>query len=74
MKYFIDLDNTLCTTLNSDYQNSIPIQQRIDYVNKLKLDGHNITIWTARGSASGNDYKELTEQNLLNGMYLMIIY
>ena len=64
MKYFIDLDNTLCITLNSDYKNSIPIQQRIDYVNQLKSEGHNITIWTARGSKSGNDYKELTEKQL----------
>jgi len=64
MKYYIDLDNTLCSTTNSDYQNSVPILSRIAKVIELKNQGHNITIWTARGSRSGNDYKELTESQL----------
>ena len=64
MKYFIDLDNTLCETNNSDYQNSIPINYRILYLNNLKNEGHHITIWTARGSVSGNNYEELTKQQL----------
>jgi hypothetical protein len=64
MKYYIDLDNTLCITNNSDYNNSTPIEERINYVNKLKLDGHSITIWTARGSKSGIDYTDLTKKQL----------
>ena len=48
MKYFIDLDNTLCLNKNSDYTNSKPILERIRYVNELKKQGNNITIWTAR--------------------------
>lgn len=64
MKYFIDLDNTLCTTIDGDYINSNPIQIRIDYVKELKQEGHHITIWTARGSSTGIDYKELTLQQL----------
>jgi len=63
-KYFIDLDNTLCRTINSDYKNSVPIQERIDYVNKLKSEGYHITIWTARGSKSGIDCKEITIHQL----------
>lgn len=63
-KYFIDLDNTLCKTEKSDYDNSIPIQERIDYVNKIKTDGHHITIWTARGATSGIDHTELTISQL----------
>lgn len=63
-KYFIDLDNTLCTTNNKDYKNATPIQQRIDYVNNLKKEGHKIVIWTARGSLSGIDYKEITINQL----------
>jgi len=63
-KYYFDLDNTLCITNGNDYKNSIPIKERIDYVNKLKLDGNTITIWTARGSKSGIDYKELTVNQL----------
>jgi quercetin dioxygenase-like cupin family protein len=64
MNIFIDLDNTLCKTTDSDYENSIPIQERIDKVNKLKEEGNKITIWTARGQNSGKDWKELTENQL----------
>jgi quercetin dioxygenase-like cupin family protein len=64
MKYFIDLDNTLCKTNNSDYANSTPIRERIDYVNRLKNDGHHITIWTARGATSGINHEEITKQQL----------
>ena len=64
MKYFIDLDNTLCFTKNGDYQNSKPILERIEYINNLKKLGNEITIWTARGANSGIDYKILTEQQL----------
>jgi mannose-6-phosphate isomerase-like protein (cupin superfamily) len=63
-KYFIDLDNTLCYTQNSDYNNSTPILERIEYVNNLKKDGNHITIWTARGATSGVDHQELTEKQL----------
>ena len=63
-KYFIDLDNTLCKTKKSDYENSLHIQERIDFVNNIKSNGHHITIWTARGANSGIDYKELTIKQL----------
>jgi quercetin dioxygenase-like cupin family protein len=63
-KYFIDLDNTLCYTQNSDYNNSTPILERIEYVNNLKKNGNHITIWTARGATSGIDHQELTEKQL----------
>jgi quercetin dioxygenase-like cupin family protein len=64
MKYFIDLDNTLCFTDKSDYNNSLPIHERIRYVNELKSQGHEITIWTARGANSGIDHSELTLKQL----------
>jgi mannose-6-phosphate isomerase-like protein (cupin superfamily) len=64
MKYFIDLDNTLCLTENSNYTNSKPIPERIRYVNEIKKQGNNITIWTARGSISGIDHKELIVKQL----------
>lgn len=64
MKYYIDLDNTLCITNNSDYENSTPIPERIQKVNDLKSDGNHITIWTARGTRTGIDRSELTKQQL----------
>jgi mannose-6-phosphate isomerase-like protein (cupin superfamily) len=61
---FIDLDNTLCVTNESNYEKSTPILERIRYVNCLKEEGNFITIWTARGSKSGTDHKELTIKQL----------
>jgi len=63
-KYFIDLDNTLCRNENSDYVNSQPIIERIQFINKLKSEGNHITIWTARGAISGIDHRILTLQQL----------
>lgn len=64
MKYFIDLDNTLCHTQTNDYNNSKPIVERITYLHDLKKNGHHVTIWTARGSSSGLDHSELTKKQL----------
>jgi len=63
-RYFIDLDNTLCKTHGNDYVNSSPIVERIQYVNDLKQEGNYVVIWTARGSRSGNDYRDLTTKQL----------
>jgi len=65
MKYFIDLDNTLCYTHLSDYTNSKPNVDRINYLHELKKNGHHVTIWTARGSSSGIDHSELTKNQLV---------
>jgi quercetin dioxygenase-like cupin family protein len=62
--YYIDLDNTLCLTNDSDYERSSPILERIKYVNSLKESGNNVTIWTARGSKSGKNYEDLTKKQL----------
>ena len=64
VKYFFDLDNTLCITSGNNYFNSTPIKERIEYVNRLKSEGNHITIWTARGSKSGIDHRELTMKQL----------
>ncbi len=55
MTYVFDIDNTLCLTSGSDYENSKPIRERIDVVNKLYDEGHTILLQTARGMGrSGN--------------------
>jgi hypothetical protein len=66
MNIYVDLDNTLCLTSGSDYENSQPIESRIVKVNNLKEQGNQIIIWTARGSNSGIDWSELTK-NIDNG-------
>lgn len=64
MIYYIDIDNTICITNNSDYQNSVPIVNRIDTINKLFDEGHTIIYWTARGSVSGKNWLDFTENQL----------
>ena len=60
MIYCFDLDGTLCRTEGSNYENSVPIQERIDIVNHLYDEGHVIYIETARGSFSGVDWHSFT--------------
>lgn len=64
MTYYIDIDNTICITSNSDYESSQPIFNRIDKINKLYESGNEIVYWTARGSKSGKEWKEFTAQQL----------
>jgi hypothetical protein len=69
MIYIVDIDNTICVTEpdkfgKQDYENSTPIQDRIDYVNRLWEQGHVIHYWTARGSSSGIDWVDFTKSQL----------
>tara|TARA_Y100000389_G_scaffold204994_1_gene261740 strand:- start:5947 stop:6243 length:297 start_codon:yes stop_codon:yes gene_type:complete len=64
MNYYVDIDNTICITLNGDYINSKPIKTRIQHINNLFEAGNTIIYWTARGSASGKNYEALTVQQL----------
>jgi len=59
MKYLVDIDNTICYTENSKYENSIPNYDRISKINKLFDAGHEIVYFTARGMGrSNNNAKE----------------
>ena len=64
MNYYVDIDNTICITVNGDYINSKPNKTRIQHINNLFEAGNTITYWTARGSASGKNYETLTTQQL----------
>lgn len=64
MIIYIDIDNTICKTENSDYRNSIPMKDRIKKINKLYDEGHNITYWTARGNNSGKNLEDFTKNQL----------
>jgi hypothetical protein len=66
MVYYIDIDNTICQTIGSNYEQSIPIKQRILKINNLYKQGHTVVYWTARGSNSGKDWKTFTERQLDN--------
>jgi hypothetical protein len=49
MIYVFDIDGTICANTNSDYENSVPMQNRIDRINKLYDEGNTIIFQTARG-------------------------
>ena len=65
MNIFVDIDETICNTRRDrDYSKSTPIDEHIHKINKLYDEGHHIVYWTARGSGSGIDWKDLTEKQL----------
>ena len=55
MIIYVDIDNTICHTENSDYKNSKPKQEQIDKINKLYDEGHIIVYLTARGMGRYNN-------------------
>ena len=72
MRIVFDLDGTLCTKTDGDYQNAQPIVRRIKKVNDLHSAGNEIVIFTARGMSrnKGNveksvaDFMGLTREQL----------
>ena len=64
MIIYVDIDNTICHTENSDYENSKPKYYQIGKINKLYNEGHAIIYWTARGGTTGINWKELTKKQL----------
>lgn len=63
MKYVIDIDDTICRTKNSDYENAIPYPQRIEKINGLYDEGHTIVYHSARGMSNptGDKLYKLTQ-------------
>ncbi len=49
---------------HADYKKAQPLYDRIAHINRLFDEGHEIHIWTARGTVSGTDYTELTKKQM----------
>ena len=64
MKYCFDIDGTICTNTNGDYESATPIENRINLINDLYEKENEIILFTARGSTTNIDWKEVTEQQL----------
>ena len=62
--FCFDLDGTLCTNTDGDYERAEPYRWAIDRVNALAAAGHRILIYTARGSSTGLDWHEITRAQL----------
>lgn len=67
MIYFIDIDDTICTLSGTmQYTTAQPIAKAIEKVNRLYDEGHRVVFWTARGTQSGLNWRQLTEDQLLS--------
>ena len=64
MVYVFDIDGTICITEGSNYEGSVPIQERIKKVNNLYDRGHVVIMQTARGMGRTNQ-NELEAYRLL---------
>ena len=59
-----DLDGTLCSLTNGQYELAEPFVDRIAHVNYLHELGHTILIFTARGTTSKRDLRWFTLEQL----------
>ena len=67
MVFIVDIDETICNTPESrDYRQATPIIKNIKKINDLYDRGHEIIYWTARGTGSGIDWREVTETQFEN--------
>lgn len=70
MKYIVDIDDTICVSPvgsdgKRDYTQAVPLFDRIEKINALYDDGHEIHYWTARGMATNRNFTRLTKQQLV---------
>jgi uncharacterized HAD superfamily protein len=74
-KIYVDIDGTICENRDDlrqedidtpvNYSDVKPYPNRINVINELYDEGHTIVYWTARGCVSGDDYTEMTKDQLL---------
>ena len=63
MKTFvIDIDGTICSDSAGQYEKAVPINSRIDTVNKLYDEGNQIIFFTARGMGSSGNNTEAAKE------------
>ena len=59
---YVDIDETICQSPEDrNYANAKPMVNRIAKINKLYDEGNTIVYWTARGTGTGIDWREVTE-------------
>ena len=60
MKFVVDIDGTICNTVDGDYAKAQPYHDAIVQVNSLYDQGHKVVYFTARGMGrtdNDNNYK-----------------
>ena len=67
MIIYVDIDGTICEEIPfrgktaEHYLAQKPFTDRIQHINNLYNQGHEIHYWTARGGTTGKDWSELTK-------------
>ncbi|NQV47714.1 MAG: hypothetical protein HQ504_08025 [Rhodospirillaceae bacterium] len=64
MIYCFDIDGTICSNTEGDYEAAEPFKDVVEWVNALFEDGHRILLNTARGGTTGIDWTKVTERQL----------
>jgi hypothetical protein len=64
MTYCFDIDGTICSNTDGDYEKAKPFTEVIEAVNSLFEGGHTIYFYTARGSTTGINWEKKTERQL----------
>ena len=63
MIFYVDIDDTICShSEDLDYSRATPRPERILKINRLYDQGNTIVYWTARGTGSGINWREITEK------------
>jgi len=63
MIIYVDIDETICVTPSDrDYSKAEPLRSNISKINELYEKGNTIIYWTARGTVSGINWRDLTEK------------
>lgn len=64
MVVFVDIDGTICSHTDGQYDKARPWPEAIEKINQRYRDGETIIYWTARGTTTGKDWRPLTEKQL----------
>ncbi len=64
--YVIDIDGTIFKTNGMDYENSVPISERILKINELYDEGNTIIYLTARGMGRNGNLYELARNQFFD--------
>jgi len=66
MIIYVDIDETICISHEDrDYSKAVPIKKHINKINEMYDNGNKIIYWTARGTGSGIDWREVTEKQFV---------
>jgi len=63
--FCFDIDGTILSSVeDGNYEMATPIPGRIEHLHALKAAGHIVKLFTARGSKSGQDWRERTARQM----------